>query len=69
MRVMILKRMVRMVHQLSAPVELRVQSLSSTPLRIVASIAFLFRACFTGFETQEHHYRTVEVPKRFRTRL
>ena len=31
---------------LSGPLRLRVQSRSRTPLRIAASIAFLFRACF-----------------------
>ena len=33
---------------LSGPLRLRVQSLSRTRLRIAASIAFLFRACFKG---------------------
>ena len=34
------------LHPLSSPLRLRVQSRSRTRLRIVASIAFLFRACF-----------------------
>ena len=33
---------------LSGPLQLRVQSRSRTRLRIAASIAFLFRACFKG---------------------
>ena len=36
---------------LSGPLRLRVQSRSRTRLRIAASIAFLFRACFKGFST------------------
>ena len=36
-------------HGLSGPLWLRVQSRSSTGLRIAASIAFLFRGCFKGF--------------------
>ena len=35
-------------HRLSGPLRLRVQSRSRTRLRIAASIAFLFRACFKG---------------------
>ena len=34
--------------QLSGPLRLRVQSRSRTRLRIAASSAFLFRACFKG---------------------
>ena len=34
--------------ELSGPLRLRVQSRSRTRLRIAASIAFLFRACFKG---------------------
>ena len=33
-------------HSLSGPLRLRVQSQSRTQLRIVASVALLFRACF-----------------------
>ena len=36
------------VAHLSGPLRLRVQSRSRPRLRIAASIAFLFRACFTG---------------------
>ena len=36
------------VPSLSGPLRLRVQSRSRTRLRIAASIAFLFRACFEG---------------------
>ena len=35
-------------YELSAPLRLRVQLQSRTRLKITASIAFLFRACFQG---------------------
>ena len=42
----------QMMHWLSGPVRLRVQSRSRTRSRIAASIAFLFSACFKGvFDT------------------
>ena len=50
------------IRRLSGPLRLRFQSRSRTPLRIAASIAFLFRACFKGFLTLSHHHRAVEPP-------
>ena len=48
---------------LSGPLRLRVQSRSRTRLRIAASIAFLFRACFKGvFDTIAPLSLAVEPP-------
>ena len=54
---------------LSGPLRLRVQSRSRKRLRIAASIAFLFRACFKGvLDTIAPLSLAVEPPKWFRTR-
>ena len=45
--------------KLSGPLRLKVQSRSSMRLRIAASIAFLFRACFKG--GFRHYSTTIAV--------